>query len=176
MKQAVICKFFQCLDLGNTFFPFYSPQVPPSVGVPLANTPTLGLEQCNKHCQAAKPSKSNPARRDVLREASSPLWHPRRPGRVSWGYQHSSAAVGKCRWRVAKRRDSSQPPCPKPLSLELAESPDRLAGRWDLLTTLGYNSELNSIASEIPPRQSRGGSGGFPSANYRAVLSRSSSP
>lgn len=110
-----------------------SSTLPRGEGIPwgyLWQTPRpLGLKQYNKHHQAAKPSKSNPTRRDVLREAPSLPWHPRRPGGVSSGCLHSSATVEGCSWRVAKGRDSShQPRCPNPLSPELAECPDRLAG------------------------------------------------
>lgn len=77
---------------------------------------------------------------------------------------------------MAQGRDSSQPPCPKPLSLDLAECPERLAGWRELLTTLGCNLVLDLIAPEIPRRQSRAGSGEFPSTNYRAVVSQSGFP
>lgn len=69
--------------------------------------------------------------------------------------------------------DKSQLPVP---SLEPAEQPSRSAGWQDLLTTLGYNLTFDSMMLEMPPRRNRGGGRGFPSANYHAVISQSSSP
>lgn len=57
------CHFFQCLDLGNTFFLFYPPQVemPLPMGVSVANTMACGLKRVEQALPDSKAQQKQPS-------------------------------------------------------------------------------------------------------------------